>query len=151
PPSTSCARGFRPSASGYPAGTPTRRTRWSISTTRPPRCGSSSASSPTWTGTATSASGERRSPREVVEGRQNVHPDDVQILLDLHVLVGLGHAAGERAVDEPGDAALAPEPRVGASKTDDGSGVGPAQRPGVGTQDAHHRVVRIAHAGRREV
>jgi hypothetical protein len=36
-----------------------------------------------------------RSPRQVVEGGQHVHADDVQVLLDPDVLVGLGHAARE--------------------------------------------------------
>ena len=64
-----------------------------------------------------------------------MHADDVQVLLDLDVLVGLGHAARERAVDEPGDAALPPEPRVGAPEADDGRGFGPAQRPAIGAED----------------
>ena len=53
-----------------------------------------------------------------------MHTNDVQILLDLDVLVGLSHAAREWPVDEPGDAALPPEPRVGAPRLTMGAGSG---------------------------
>ena len=59
------------------------------------------------------------------------------------MLVGLGHAARKRAVDEPGNAALAPEPRIGAPEADDRGGLRAAQRPGIGAQDAHGGMVRM--------
>src|SRR5262249_4893830 len=75
-----------------------------------------------------------------------MHTHDVQVLLDLDVLIGLGHAAWKGTMHEGGDAALTPQTRVGATQTHNGGWLWPAESPSVGTQDAHHLVVGIADA-----
>src|SRR5258705_6878755 len=70
-----------------------------------------------------------RSARQIVERRQHVHAHHVKELLDLHVLIGLRHAARKGSVHERGNAALAPDAGVRATETPGRGGVGAAGGP----------------------
>src|SRR5262249_22301861 len=78
-------------------------------------------------------------------------PHDVQVLLNLDVLIGLGHAAWKGPMYETGDATLAPQARVSAAQTHDRYRLWSAELPGISAQNAHHLVVGVADTRRAVV